>query len=530
MKLFGNKKNARNLDASDSSKASARGSGRHSEPKKDEKKAEPRRKTPAQTEAERKARQSKKSITLTPEQGQPAQPAPNTRRPRKKKRSRTWKRAVIIIAAILVAAILVLLMLLKAAVKAPTPTANTSDVTDDTPDKTTTETVKDVDENGNEITYDVAVPASVNENIYNVLVVGMDKVGENTDTMMLMSYNSEKKTVSVLSLPRDTMANINNKYSRKLNSEYAAGGIEGLVGAVEDIVGFPVDYYICVDLEGFAVMVDSIGGITYDVPFRMYYTDPAQGLTIDFYDGEQLLDGEDCCNMLRWRQNNSNVSVADANKFSAQGDLGRIQLQQRFLKAVISQMISVKNIGQIGTLSKVMEEYVETNLTVGEMAWLGLQTLSSVSSENVNFMTVPGEGIYFNNLSFYEIDASDLLDMVNTYFNPYTNAQIELGDMDIICVSNGTIVSLSGKTVLNPGSQQVSTNTDTDTDTDSSDDGTNTTDIIDTGTDTTDTDVTEPGTGGADSSDPGIGLPDDSGSEAPSPDGTPPVETPNEAA
>ena len=106
-----------------------------------------------------------------------------------------------------------------------------------------------------------------------ILIAGTDEGGYRTDTMMLFSVDREAKTMSLVSIPRDTL--VYCEYSvPKLNSAYgwAGGGDDGmqeLLTRVEEIVGFRPDGYVVTDLACFEELVDLMGGVTFDVPVEM---------------------------------------------------------------------------------------------------------------------------------------------------------------------------------------------------------------------------------------------------------------------
>ncbi len=88
--------------------------------------------------------------------------------------------------------------------------------------------------------------------------------------------------------------------------------------------------------RGIAAIVDAIGGVDYDVPFRMQYSDPSQHLEIDLQPGMQHLTGKQTVEFLRWRHNN------DYSKQYVNGDEGRVENQQKFLKELARQVLQVK--------------------------------------------------------------------------------------------------------------------------------------------------------------------------------------------
>lgn len=114
--------------------------------------------------------------------------------------------------------------------------------------------------------------------------------------MMLVNVDRTEKTISLVSIPRDTL--IYCEYSvPKINSAYgwAGGGEQGmqeLLLRVSEIIGFTPDGYIVVDLSIFRQLVDLMGGVTFDVRSTMHYSDPTQNLSIDLQAGKQHLNGE----------------------------------------------------------------------------------------------------------------------------------------------------------------------------------------------------------------------------------------------
>ena len=93
------------------------------------------------------------------------------------------------------------------------------------------------------------------------------------------------------------------------------------------LLGMPIHYYAMVDYDGVSTIVDSMGGIPMDIPFRMRYNDPYDKppLHIDIPEGQQILDGEHAVQFLRYRHG------------YPEGDIGRVKAQQAFMKAAFKQ-------------------------------------------------------------------------------------------------------------------------------------------------------------------------------------------------
>ena len=293
-------------------------------------------------------------------------------------------------------------------------------------------------------------------NFYTFLVIGRDTGGGgNTDTLLLAAYDVDNQALNVMSIPRDTMVNVSWDI-KKINSVYNmyGGGDEGLAALGDEIsqlVGFVPDYQVVVEWAAVGELVDAIGGVWFDVPRNMNYDDPTQDLHIHIKKGYQLLSGEQAMGVIRYRHDND-MSYGYAN-----GDLGRIETQQAFLKAVVEQCLQIENVTRIGELARIFNENVTTNLSVNNLLWFGMQAIlgnekdgSTLDMDSVNFFTMPNEGAsiwsrsYGNYQSYVVPLADELVDLVNEYFNPYLE-ELTDQELDIMGVdSSGRIYSSTG--------------------------------------------------------------------------------------
>ena len=264
-------------------------------------------------------------------------------------------------------------------------------------------------------------------NCYTILLSGHDAGNGGSDTNILMMVDVDQGEINAVSIPRDTLIHTDWNVP-KFNASYNVGGVERLSQELAKLLGIPVDYYVAVDLEGFVELVDAIGGVNFDVPIDMNYDDPTQDLHIHFSSGMQYLSGRDALKVVRWRQNNDGSGYPN-------GDIGRIQTQQAFLTAVAKQMLSTLNLDMLKTYADLFVSYVDTELTVGNLVWLGQQVLS-IGMDSIHFYTLPGEGknlvdVPFWDGNYYVLDAQGVLEMVNRSFNPY-DQPLTLEDMDIL--------------------------------------------------------------------------------------------------
>ncbi|HNZ83348.1 MAG TPA: LCP family protein [Sedimentibacter sp.] len=244
----------------------------------------------------------------------------------------------------------------------------------------------------------------------NVLVLGLEDT--RSDTIMIASYDTKNKTGDVVSIPRDTYVDRDgfvNSGNNKINSVYGVKGIEGLSEIIYNITGIKIDRYVTIDYDGVRDAVDAVGGVEVDVPFHMRYTDPYADppLDIDIPQGKQLIKGDRAMEFLRFRKTN----YAGYSGYS-DGDLGRIQAQQEFVKAVIKKALSIK----LPLVIKEVYPYVNTDFTLAEATSLAVGSMG-LSAENINFHTLPGYTQTRNGLSFYILDYLAAKDLVYSILN-----------------------------------------------------------------------------------------------------------------
>ncbi len=278
-----------------------------------------------------------------------------------------------------------------------------------------TETVAPVEDEEEEVKLPTEEPPSYKDGVYNILICGTDGDGLRTDTIIIANLNANDHTVSLMSIPRDTL--IDGNYTiPKINSAFTVGGVERLKTELAKLLGFPVDGSVVVDLEAFIKIVDLVGGVEFDVPQDMKYSDPSQDLEIDLKKGLQLLDGEHALQLVRFR----NYAAAD---------LQRIKVQQDFLKALANKALSIGSLTKIGEYAEIVMEYVETDLSLGNIIWFGEQLLQCDFNEMKTY-TPSGENAWVNGASCYALYESSVLKIVNEAFNPY-DRDLTSGDVTV---------------------------------------------------------------------------------------------------
>ena len=289
------------------------------------------------------------------------------------------------------------------------------------------------------------------KDFYTVLVLGRDTGGGgNTDTMLLASYDVTNQKAKVMSIPRDTMVNVpwDVKRINSVYNYYGGGekGIKALYKEISQLVGFEPDYQVIVEWDAVGAIVEAMGGVYYDVPRNMNYDDPYQDLHIHQTKGYRKLSGSDVMQVLRYRHD------TDIHYGYPDGDLGRIKTQQSLLKAMIEQLLQLKNVTKIGEFARAVKNNVTSDLTFEEMLWFGSQAvMGGLKVEDVNFVTMPNTALYVYSRAYprwpqnYVFPkAQELLNIVNNELSPFVE-KFTMSDLDIMSLnSDGSLSSSTG--------------------------------------------------------------------------------------
>ena len=254
-----------------------------------------------------------------------------------------------------------------------------------------------------------------------ILGVSTDLDSELTDTIMVASYNPNTQKANLLSIPRDTFT---GKYkskataSQKINCLYnISRDPQKTLDAVNEITGLDIKYYVLVRTEALIKLVDAIGGVEFDVPIDMYYTDKTQDLVIDLKAGTQIINGEKAEQLLRFRHNNDLTSYPIEY---GDNDFGRMRTQRDFIMATLKQTLKPGNIFKIGQILEIANENVETNL---QLSYIKDYVPYAVefNTENMETATLPGTTPDLketNNISVFIVDKEKTKSLIQSMFYP----------------------------------------------------------------------------------------------------------------
>ena len=302
------------------------------------------------------------------------------------------------------------------------------------------------------------------EGLYTFLVAGLDTSSGATDTMLLLTYDTNEKRILGMNLPRDTIMNVSYT-SKRLNTIYTINkgkdkatqvekGMSALKASVAKLTGITPDYYVLLEWEAIGELVDALGGVEFEVPFDMDYDDPYQDLHIHQKAGLRLLSGDDAMQVIRHRKNNDGSH--------SEGDVGRLSIQQDFLKAVVEKCLQPSIFLKIPALAEIFAENVKTDLSVGNILAFAKTAYGMDPATGVSFQTAPlAADAWYKGAAMVTLDGEGILEIVNNGMNPYLR-DIELSDLELIYkkadgsygVTNGTLADPKMGVVKTPAAQE----------------------------------------------------------------------------
>ncbi len=254
--------------------------------------------------------------------------------------------------------------------------------------------------------------ASANQSSHriNILLLGVDDGDPDipgsprrSDTMMVASIDTEHKAINLLSLPRDSRVLIpgHDGYD-KITHAYFYGGADLAVRTVKEFLHIPIDYYVVIDWRSFIKVVDILGGVNLYVAHDMNYEDPYENLSIHLTKGNQHLDGEKAGQYVRFRHDEL-------------GDIGRVERQELFLKALNNQMLQSGTILKLPALMTTVSKYVHTDMNLYALVKIATQ-LKDMSTNSLHTAMLPGDFATLDNLSYWLPDTNKTEVLVKSMF------------------------------------------------------------------------------------------------------------------
>ncbi|NLU67146.1 LCP family protein [Streptomyces sp. HNM0574] len=220
---------------------------------------------------------------------------------------------------------------------------------------------------------------------------GKDTGGARADTAMVLHVDKSHKRADLVSIPRDTEVDrpacadpkgggsVPGEQKAMFNASYQAGGPACTMKTVERMSGLRMDHYLQVDFKGFKKLVDELGGV--DITTDKAIKDEDSHLSLEA--GKHKLKGEQALQLVRTRH-----GVGDGS------DLGRIQLQQEFLKSLIRQVDDIGLLGDPGKLYGLADTATSSVTADDDLASTGkllslAKDLKGIDPEHLDARTLP---------------------------------------------------------------------------------------------------------------------------------------------
>ncbi|WP_419795817.1 LCP family protein [Staphylococcus equorum] len=208
--------------------------------------------------------------------------------------------------------------------------------------------------------------------------------GQRSDSIVLLSINPEHKKTEMISVPRDTHAEIVGKDTEeKINHAYAYGGPDMAVKSVEKLINVPIDHYASINMDGVSTLIDEINGV--DVVSNGDF------ITEDYVferNKKHHMNGDEALAFMRSRK-----------EAGAGGDEGRQARQQLVIEAVAKKSLDAGSIPKINTIFDAVEDNIMTDLSLTELN--DVKSDYQSAQETVNRHTLKGEntmgddGLYY---------------------------------------------------------------------------------------------------------------------------------------
>ena len=224
----------------------------------------------------------------------------------------------------------------------------------------------------------------------NLMVIGRDrdyddrtdqilKTRARSDMLMVAHLDFDKKTVALLSIPRDTRAHIPGYNGvTKINAAHQKGGPTLSEQTVQENLGIPSDKYIALDFEGFEQAIDILGGVDLAVDKKMDYDDNWGHLHIHLKPGMQHLSGKQAIGFVRFRHSDN--------------DLVRTRRQQALIAALKVKLREPSVLAKIGPLLDSIDRHVDSDLTMDQKVALA-RFIQDTPREQVHMDTLPSRPV-----------------------------------------------------------------------------------------------------------------------------------------
>ncbi len=322
------------------------------------------------------------------------------------------------------------------------------------------------------------------EGFYTFLVIGRDKAGLNTDTILIASLDTKNNKAATVQIPRDSYVEDGLGYAGKINAVYAKGyttarselnslksassgktdaelevlckktasnislddlkgfisgksnkydlyekyGMQKLQYVINRTFGIYFDYYVIVSTDAFVKIVDAVGGVDLYVQQDMHYDDPTQDLHIHINKGNQHLDGKKAEGFVRFRSG------------YVQADIARMDAQKIFMTAFFKKLLSFSSITRVGDIVGAVFDSMDTDITL-DNALSFVRPALNVDMSSIKMLNM--QGVAYKNGMYYVLNDAANLKIVNENFNIFNR------DLKIEALNNAKPIDFDKNSMTN---------------------------------------------------------------------------------
>ena len=220
------------------------------------------------------------------------------------------------------------------------------------------------------------------------------------DSIVLLRIDKEAKTALIVSVPARARVVVGGN-SVTLGSVLTTKGINFFRDKITALTGLPIDYYVLFTPRGFVNAINQLGGVSYNVPQNMQYTDPSEGLTSSLSAGQQTLSGKAALSMLRY------VGYAD-------GDVSRMRVAREFAKSLLDNMNVYTTLANAPELFRTLSGYFYSDITVENFV-SNADLLFSYNKLTVKELQLQGQSFVLEGVEYIELNEDVIISELRPY-------------------------------------------------------------------------------------------------------------------
>ena len=253
-----------------------------------------------------------------------------------------------------------------------------------------------------------------------------------SDSIMLLRIDPVSNLVTVVSIHRDTMVEIEGYGTQKINAAFAYGGQELMTKTVAEYAGVDISHYAEINFDGFVEIVDALGGIEVDVPTEINDADAGGYLAA----GPQVLNGEQALILSRSRHTYDNYG---------DGDSYRAANQRLVLSAVVNKILQSGPAKMTSSVS-ALSNYVTTDLSLEEIMGLATAFQGFSTEEGLYTGMDPTISEYIDGVWYEVCDKPAWDEMMKR-----VDKGLPPNEEGLVDVATGTILATSGGSITTQG-------------------------------------------------------------------------------